>query len=58
MKFDSQRLLHSKDFRVLMIADFLYGIPIVDQNRGLIGETNVRHIEVSVIRVKPFYNVI
>ena len=26
--------------------------------RGLIGETNVRHIEVSVIRVNPFYNII
>ena len=51
MKFDSQRLLHSKDFRVLMIADLLYGIPILDRNWGLIGETNVRHIEMSVISV-------
>ena len=57
MKFDSQRLLHSKDFRVLMIADLLYGIPILDRNWGLIGETNVRHIEMSVISVKHFYNI-
>ena len=41
-----------------MIADLLYGIPILAQNLHLIGEANVRHIEVSVIRVKPFYNII
>ena len=58
MKFDLQRLLHSKDFRVLMIADLLYGIPILDRNWGLIEETNVRHIEMSVISVKHFYNII
>ena len=51
-------LLHSKDFLVLMIADLLYGIPILAQNWGLIGETNVRYVGVSVIRVKPFYNII
>ena len=51
-------LLHSKDFRVLVIADLLYGIPILARDQGLIGETNVRHIEMSVIRVKPFYNII
>ena len=32
--------------------------PILAQNQGIIGETNVRHLEVSVIRVKPFYNMI
>ena len=37
-----------------MIADLLYGIPILALNRSLIGETNVGHIEVSVIRVRPF----
>ena len=41
-----------------MIADLLYGIPILAQNQGVIGETNVRHIEVSVIRIKPFYNIV
>ena len=41
-----------------MIADFPYGIPILAQNQSLIEESNVRHIEVSVIRVKPFYNII
>ena len=41
-----------------MIADLLYGIPILAQNWGLIGETNVRYVGVSVIRVKPFYNII
>ena len=41
-----------------MIADLLYDIPILAQNRGLIGETSVKHIEMSVIRVKPFYNII
>ena len=41
-----------------MIADFLYGIPILTQNQGIIGETNVRHLEVLVIRVKRFYNMI
>ena len=30
-----------------MIANLLYGIPILAQNRGLIGETNVRQIELS-----------
>ena len=41
-----------------MITSLLYVIPTLSQNRGIIGETNVRHIEVSVIRVKPFYNII
>ena len=41
-----------------MIADLLYGIPILAQNWGLIGETNVRYVGVSDIRVKPFYNII
>ena len=41
-----------------MIPDLLYGIPILAQNCGLIGETNVKDIEVSVIRLKPFFNII
>ena len=41
-----------------MITSLLYGIPTLSQNRGIIGETNVRHIEVSVISLKPFYNII
>ena len=51
-------LLHSKYFCVFMKADLLYSIPILAQNQGIIGETNVRHLEVLVIRLKSFYNMI
>ena len=37
-----------------MIANLLYGIPILAQNCGLIEESNVKDIEVSVIRLKLF----
>ena len=47
-------LVHSKDFCVLMIADLLYGIPILVQNWSLIKETNVKYVGVSVIRVKSY----
>lgn len=51
-------LSHSKDFRVLKVADLLYGILILAQNRGLIWETNVGHIKCLLLEQKPFYNII
>ena len=47
--------MHFNNLRVLAIDDLLYGIPILAQNRGPIGQTNFRNIEASGINYLYFF---